>query len=96
MANQPSTSQATKPVVRRVLVVLAAVILVLTLDQSAAELSNYLGSVARDAIALLPSLVLTASQALQPHASAHQFSLCSLQMLLFWPVLQNVARFVTA
>ena len=97
MANQNTTSQTTKPIVRTVLVLVAAIILVLSLDQSATELSDYLGSVARDAIALLPSLVLTASQALQPDAAAHhQFSLCSLQMLLFWPALQTVAKVVVA
>jgi hypothetical protein len=97
MANQLTTSQATKPVVQTVLMLVAAILLVLSLDQSAADLSNCLGSVARDAIALLPSLLLTASQALQPEATAHhQFSLCSLQMLLFWPLLQTVAKFAAA
>jgi hypothetical protein len=97
MTNQHTTPQATKPIARTALVIVAAIILVLSLDQSAAELSDYLGSVVRDAIALLPSLVLTASQALQPEASAHhQFSLCSLQMLLFWPALQTVAKVVVA
>jgi hypothetical protein len=53
--------------------------------------------VGRDAIALLPSLVLTAWQALQPDASAHhQFSLCSLQMLLFWPLLLTAAKVAVA
>lgn len=93
MANQHRTSQATKPVVRTILVLVAATILALSLDQSAAQLSNYLDSVARDTIALLPSLVLTAAQALQPDVTAHhQFSLCSLQMLLSLPLLQIVAK----
>jgi len=97
MANQHTTPQATKPIVRTVLVLVATIILLLSLDQSAAELSNYLGSVARDAIALLPSLVLTASQALHPDASAHhRFSLCALQMLLSWPLLQTAAKFAVA
>jgi hypothetical protein len=97
MANQHATPQTTKPIVRTVLVLVAAIILVLSLDQPAGELSNYFASVARDAFALLPSLALTASQALQPDASAHhQFSLCSLQMLLFWPVLQTAAKFAVA
>ena len=97
MANQHTTPQANKPIVRTVLILLAAIILVLSLDQSAAELSNYLGSVAGETIALLPSLVLTASQALHPVASAHhQFSLCALQMLLSWPLLQTAATFAVA
>jgi hypothetical protein len=92
MANQHPTPQATKPVARTILVLVAATILALSLDQSAAQLSNYLDSVARDTIALLPSLVLTAAQALRPDVTAHhQFSLCSLQMLLSLPLLQIVA-----
>jgi hypothetical protein len=97
MAMQHTTPQANKPIVRTVLVVVAAIILVLSLDQSAAQLSNYLGSAAGDAIALLPSLVLTALQALHPDASAQQqFSLCALQMLLSWPLLQTAATFAVA
>jgi hypothetical protein len=75
----------------------ALLILLLSLDQSAAELSNYLASLAKDAIVLLPSLAVTASQALYPEASAHhQFPLCSLQMLLFWPALQTIAKLTMA
>ncbi|SRR6266436_5192831 len=103
MANPHTTRQTTtapqtnRPRARAILVAAALVILLLSLDQSAAQLSSYLGSIARDAIAFLPSLVLTASQALHSHASAHhQFSLCSLQMLLFWPLLQTAAKFAVA
>jgi hypothetical protein len=93
MTSQHPTPQTTKPIVRAVLVAVALVILLLSLDQSATQLSNYLDSVAKDSIVLLPSLVLTASQALHPDASAHhQFSLCALQMLLSWPLLQTVAK----
>ena len=93
MTNQHPTPQTTKPIVRAVLVAVALVILLLSLDQSATQLSNYLDTVAKDTIVLLPSLVLTASQALHPDASAHhQFSLCALQMLLSWPLLQTVAK----
>jgi hypothetical protein len=97
MANQHPTPQATKPIVRTVLVLVVALFLVVSLDQFAAALSNYLGSAAKEAIALLPSFLLTASQALQPDASAHhQFSLCALQMLLSWPLLQTAATFAVA
>ena len=93
MANQNTTPQRIKPIVRAILIALAIVLLLSSFDQSATQLSNYLGSLAEDAIALLPSLALTASQALQPEASApHQFSLCSLQMLLFWPLLRTVTK----
>ena len=91
MANQHPTAQNTKPVVRAILIGVALVILVVSLDQSATQLSNHLGTVAKDAIALLPSLVLTAWQASQPSAD-HPFSLCALQMLLSLPLLQTVAK----
>jgi hypothetical protein len=93
MANQHTTPQTIKPIVRAIVIALAIVLLLSSFDQSATQLSNYVGTVAQDAVALLPSLVLTASQALQPDASAHhQFSLCSLQILLFWPLLHSVTK----
>jgi hypothetical protein len=92
-----ATPQTTRPRVRAILVAAALIILLLSLDQSAAGLSDYLDSVAKDTIALLPSLAITAAQALHPDASAHhQFSLCSLQMLLFWPALHTVAKVAVA
>ena len=97
MSNQHTTPQTIKPIVRAIVIALAIVLLPSSFDHSATQLSNYVGAVAQDAIALLPSLVLTASQALQPDASAHhQFSLCSLQMLLLWPLLQTAARVAAA
>jgi len=97
MAKQYTTLQTIKPIVRAIVIALAIMLLLSSFDQSATQLSNYLWTVARDAIALLPSLVLTASQALQLDASAqHQFSLCSLQMLLFWPLLQTAAKVAVA
>ena len=93
MTNQHTTPLTSKPIVRAILVAVALVILLLSLDQSATQLSNYLDSVAKDTIVLLPSLAITASQALHPDASAHhRFSLCALQMLLSWPLLQTVAK----
>jgi hypothetical protein len=93
MTNQHTTPQTTKPIVRAFIVAVALVILLLSFDQTAKQLSNYLDTVAKDTIVLLPSLVLTASQALHPDASAHHlFSLCALQMLLSWPLLQTVAK----
>jgi hypothetical protein len=91
MANQDTTPQNTKLIVRAMLIAVTVVILVVSLDQSATQLSDHLGTVVKDAIALLPSLVLTAWQASQPSAH-HEFSLCALQMLLSWPLLQTVAK----
>ena len=93
MANRHTTPQTIKPIVRAIVIALAVVVVLSSFDQSATQLSNYVGTVAQDAIALLPSLVLTASQALQPDAAAHhQFSLCALQMLLLWPLLHTVTE----
>ena len=93
MANQHTTPQTIKPIVRAIVIALAIVLLLSSFDQSATQLSNYLATVAQDAIALLPSLVLTASQPLQPGASAHHhFSLCALHMLVFWPLLHSVIK----
>jgi hypothetical protein len=95
MANQHTTSQTIKPIVRSIVIALATVLLFSSFDQSATQFLNYLDTIAKDAMALLPSLALTASQALHPDASAHhQFSLCALQMLLSWPLLQTVAKAV--
>ncbi len=93
MANHHATAQTIKPIVRAIVIALAIILLLSSFDQSATQLSNYLDTVAKYSIVLLPSLVLTASQALHPDASAHhQFSLCALQMLLSWPLLQTVAK----
>lgn len=93
MANQHTTSKTIKPILRAIVIALAILLLLSRFDQPAARLSNSLSSLAQDAMALLPSFALTASQALHPDASAHhQFSLCSLQMLLFWPVLHTVTK----
>ena len=93
MANQRTTAKTIKPILRAMVIALAILVLLSRFDQPAARLSNSLSSLAQDAIALLPSFALTASQALQPDASAHhQFSLCSLQMLLFWPLLHTVTK----
>jgi hypothetical protein len=93
MAHQHTTPQSTKPIVRLIVVALAIILLLATFDQSLAQLSDSLASLAKDAVVLLPSFVLTASQALQPGVTdAHHSSLCALQMLLFWPLLNTVAK----
>jgi hypothetical protein len=93
MANQHTTSKTIKPVVRAIIIALAVILLLSSFDQSATQLSNYLDTAAKDTVVLLPSLLLTASQALHPDASAHhRFSLCALQMLLSWPLLQTIAK----
>jgi len=93
MAKQNTTSQATKRVAKAAIVVLALIILASGLDQSVAVVCNSLPGVMREAVALVPSFVLTAWQALQPEAAAHDhFPVCAVQALLFWPLLETVSK----
>ena len=90
MANQ-NTTQATRKVIRVAVLFLALILLASGVDQSAALICNSLHIVVRDAAALLPSFVLAAWQILQPAAAAHHhFSICAIQILLSWPLLQTV------
>jgi hypothetical protein len=53
-------------------------------------LCNFLSAAGEHTLVLLPSFALTA---LQPDASNHQhISLCSFEMLVFWPLLQTAAK----
>ena len=93
MTNQHTNSRSFKPIVRAALVALAMVILFGRLDGPATQLISFLGTTARDALVLLPSFILTASQALQPDAFHHDhFSLCAFEMLVFWPLLETAAK----
>ena len=93
MANQHAISNSLKPIVGAVLVGLTIIILFGKLDSPAAPLVNFLCMATREALVLLPSFVLTAWQAFQQDAGDHpQFSLCALQMLVFWPLLQGMAK----
>jgi hypothetical protein len=92
MTNQHTTTNF-KPIVGAVLIWFAIVVLFGKLDGPVAQLINFLGTVARQTLVLLPSLVLTASQALRPDAFDHQhFSLCAFGTLVFWPLLQTAAK----
>ena len=93
MTNQHTTSRYFNPIVRAALIGLAIVLLFGKLDGPVAQVINFLGTVARQTLVLLPSLVLSASQALRPDAFDHQhFSLCAFGMLVFWPLLQSAAK----
>jgi len=90
MANQ-NTTQATSRAVRVAVLFLGLILLASGLDQSAALICNALHTILRDSAALLPSFVLAAWQILQPAAAAHHhFSVCAIQILLSWPLLQTV------
>jgi len=93
MTNQHTTSRNFKPIVRAALIGFAIVLLFGKLDGPVAHLINFLGAIARQTLVLLPSLVLSASQALQPDTFDHQhFSLCPFGTLVFWPLLQTAAQ----
>jgi hypothetical protein len=93
MTNQHTTARNFKPIVRAALVGLAIVLLFGKLDGPVAQFINFLGTVARQTLVLLPSLVLSASQTLRPDAFDHQhFPLCAFGTLVFWPLLQTAAN----
>jgi len=93
MTNQHTTSRSFKPIVRAALIGFAIVLLFGKLDGPVAQLINFLGTIARQTLVLLPSLVLSASQTLRPDAFDHQhFSLCAFGTLVFWPLLQSAAK----
>lgn len=75
------------------LVGLGLVFLFGKLDVPAAQLTNLLGTAAREALELLPHFLPAAWQALQAYAFDHlRFSPCPLQMLIsFWPLLHVIA-----
>jgi hypothetical protein len=93
MARQHTTSQSRKSIVGAAVVGLGLLILFGKLDGPAAQVTNLLGTAAREALGLLPTVVPAAWQALQVYTFDHQgFSLCALQMLAsFWPLLHVVA-----
>ncbi len=93
MTRQHTRSRSLKSVAGTAVVGLGLVILFGKLDGPAAQLTNFLGTGARETLELLPSLVPAAWQALQAYVFDHQrFSPCLLQMLVsFWPLLHVVA-----
>src|SRR5713226_3481347 len=83
MARQHTSSQRPKSIVRAALVGLGLVLLFGKLDGPAPQLTNLLGTAARETLELLPSLVPAAWQALEAYAFDHlRFSPCPLEMLI--------------
>jgi hypothetical protein len=93
MARQHKLPQRLISIVGAALVGLGLVILFEKLDGPAAQLLNFRGSVARESLELLRSLVPVAWQVLQACPFDHQrFSQCLLQKLVsFWPLLHVMA-----
>jgi hypothetical protein len=93
MTNQHTTSNKFKPVVRVILVALVVVMMSGILDASVRRVSTVLCSTAQQALVLLPSFALTASQALQPEAFGHQqIHLCAFETLVLWPLLHSINK----
>lgn len=86
MATQHTSFQRLKPIVRAAFVGLVLVLLFERLDGPAAPATNLLCSAAGETLALLPTFVPVAWQALQAFAFDHHwFSPCPLHMLIsFW------------
>jgi len=93
MARQHTASQNLKSVASVALVGLGIVILFVSLDGPAAQLTHLLSSAARESLQLLPSFVPAARQALQAYAFDKQgASPCPLQMLVsLCPLLRVIA-----
>jgi hypothetical protein len=91
MARQDTTSKHLEPIKGVVLIALVLVILSGQLDEPT-QLTNLLVAAAKQMLALLPSLVLTASQILRPDAFDQHFSFCTFHALIFWPLLQAVGK----
>jgi len=93
MARQRTTFQNLKSIASAALVGLGIVILFVSLDGPAAQLTHVLGAAAREALQLLPSFVPAAWQALQTSAFDSQgASPCPLQMLVsLCPLLRVIA-----
>ena len=93
MANQRTTSHSRKPIVRAIFFALVLVLIFGMLDGPARDLSCVLSSAARQALVLLPTLALTAWQALLPDTfGSPRCSPCALETLVFWPLLGAAAK----
>lgn len=95
MSNQQKTSRFSKPIPRTILLGLGIVILVTVLNRPTRQLPGLFYRAAEHALVLLPSFALTASQALEPDIfGPRRLSLCGLQTLVFWSLLESVAKVV--
>jgi len=93
MARQRTRSQNLKSIAGAGMIGFGLLILFASLDGATQLLSHPLGATAREALGILPTVFLTAWQALQANVPGHHQHLdCLLQMLVsFWPLLLVVA-----
>lgn len=93
MTRQLKRSRRLKSIAGTAVVGLGLAILFGQLEGPAAQLTNLLGTAARETMALLPYWVPAVGQALAHFAFSHlRFSPCLVQMLLsFWPLVRLMA-----
>jgi len=93
MARQRTHFQNLKSIGGAGLIGFGLLILFASLDGATQLPSHLLGATAREALGILPTVLLTAWQALQANVPGHHQHLeCLLQMLVsFWPLLLVVA-----
>ena len=84
MASQHRPSEGLKSIVGGALVGLGLHILFGNLDRVAEQMKHMLGTAAWETLGVLPSAVLTASQAVQAYGLDHQGFLQSLLWIGFW------------
>jgi hypothetical protein len=93
MERQHTHSSRLKSIAGAAVAGLGILIVLGNLDGQVAQVGNFLGCRAGDALGLLPSIVLSALQALQAYAFDHQgLSACPVRMLVsFMPLLHVLA-----
>lgn len=87
MQNQPTTSRNFQSLARAIAIALVVILLAQGLDLPRRQVLDFLTAVAQHTVVLLPSLALTAWQGLHPAAFEQPHILCTLSLLLFWPLL---------
>lgn len=93
MTKRNTNSRSLKASVKAAVLALAMLLLYGALDGYGGELPGMISAAAWQALVLLPSFALTAAQSLQTHSPGQpHFSVCVFEMLVFWPLLQSVAR----
>jgi hypothetical protein len=93
MQIQVNTSPSTSQIIRRALVALAILLWIAALAASLGQVAGYLVVAIRQTLVLLPSFALSGWQALQSgSAFSSEFSLCSIESLIFWPLVTSAAK----
>jgi len=93
MQIQINTSPSTSQIIRRTLVALAILLWLAALAASLGQVAGYFIVAIQQTLVLLPSFALSGWQALQSgSAFSSEFSLCSIESLIFWPLVNSAAK----